>query len=447
MKSTIHIGAPGLFPLGEDLDWRPLDEGLVSAVAGSSRIDVMGGYYSSARLVEMLKSGRRSDRKGCAVRIAVGLDASSKMVQCWRDMREIKEELKSSGFRDVTVKIVTGRPHFHTKLFHFLHKTQHLWLIGSANPGSERHELMVSLRGKHAALSSYMESVFSSATEVTKDVPKRQPIRDVRDFFLSGVLLHNPPRHSPFSFDAFRLQPEDRDKITKAVAAAINVPHANPRTQGFSFSLRSAAGAEPEEEASDEASRIKVRHLSVDTVLGRWVPAPYANEIHQQVAGDEYRRSADLERLGRKISGSGEETVRLAYRRYLAEMERFLNQYGLEIAPVVNRDILFDRFLRSRQKLLVDKQSCDRLARRIVLTSMPDIWARGTSAWEFENSFFDDLAYRIFQGRRERVVRSIVDALGDLDDFPVADEMRAALAKCIARSPWSNDLWQDRSGR
>ncbi|WP_164040650.1 hypothetical protein, partial [Serratia marcescens] len=71
-------------------------------------------------------------------------------------MREVENRLRGVGFKDVTVKVVMNSPvHFHTKLFRILRRTHPVWYVGSANPGSKRHEMMVRLSGRHEALMAY----------------------------------------------------------------------------------------------------------------------------------------------------------------------------------------------------------------------------------------------------------------------------------------------------
>ena len=439
---TIHIGAPNLLELSDDFDWAPLDGTLTEAVVGSTKIDILGGYYSVPKMVEMLTVGPRRRRAKCKLRIIVGLDSPMKVATCWREMRSLSDQLESAGYKDISVKVLTGYPHFHTKLFHFVRTTQHRWFVGSANPGSARHELMVAMRGKHAALNRYVEIVAEKATEITRAAPTLGRPGTLRDFFLSGMLLHTPPRHGAFVFDAFRLGSDDREKITKAISVAVDVPHANPRTQGFSFNLRSAADAAQQPDDGEEEARLHVRALSIDTVLGAWAPLLYAEEIAARIKSAEERRRQDLMQLGMRITGDGEVTVRRAYSDYLASMERFLGDLRIDVAPIASREQQFERFLVSRQRLLIDPQSCSRLARRLELTPMPDIWGEGRSISNFEISFFEDLAFRTSQGRRDRVIRSLADVLELDGGYFTPSDLEARLSSCLERYLWDESSWQ-----
>lgn len=183
--------------------------------------------------------------------------------------------------------------------------------------------------------------------------------------------------------------------------------------------------------------------MSIDTVLGAWVPRPYGQEISSHIGVSEDRRRSELDKLGHCITGNGEETVRRAFADYLTSMERFLVTSGVEVAPVANRDALFDRFLASRQKLLADAMSCARLARRLELTPMPDIWMGDTAIAEFEMSFFEDLAYRMSQVRKDRIIRSVAVVLGVEEAYLTPEEVRSLLDDTTTAKAWTDDRWLD----
>jgi hypothetical protein len=102
-------------------------------------------------------------------------------------MRLVRAALVELGYRDLEISIVGRAPvHFHTKVFRFLRTTRPSWFIGSANPGSERHELMMRLSGRHAALSDYIDAVFAVAQSVEGVIPARQRPATLRDFLYQG---------------------------------------------------------------------------------------------------------------------------------------------------------------------------------------------------------------------------------------------------------------------
>ena len=239
VSSTILVGRPDLIDLGDAVDYIELDEALGAAAASATEITILGGFYSVEPIISLCKQVKRARRSTCKIRIAVGLEATLAIPATWADMRRLHDQLLKSGFRDVVVAVVKSSPvHFHTKLYRFLNTTRPVWFVGSANPGSSRHELMVRLSGRHEALSSYVTAVFAKAVDV-KLPPPSSEIGTLREFFMAGLLCHKPPAQRLFTFDAFRFDAEHRERLSEAFAGSSRVSHSNPRTEGFGFDLRS----------------------------------------------------------------------------------------------------------------------------------------------------------------------------------------------------------------
>ncbi|MBS1004499.1 hypothetical protein [Acetobacter thailandicus] len=300
VSSTIYVGRPDLIELGDDVDYEEIDEALGAAAASATEITILGGFYSVGPLVSLCCKVKKSKRKTCRIKIAVGLEASAMIPRTWEDMRQLRRDLLNSGFLDVTVAIVDRAPvHFHTKLFRFLHTTRPVWFVGSANPGSERHELMVRLSGRHEALSDYVAAVFHKAVDV-KEKPPAIEIGTLRDFFLAGILCHKPPVQRLFTFDAFNFDVHQREVLATALAGSSGVNHASPKTQGFGFNLRSPLTFEGEDPLAAESpkGRIQFRPYSVDTALGWWMPKFFAQEIKSKVRNDEEARERRLTEIG-----------------------------------------------------------------------------------------------------------------------------------------------------
>jgi hypothetical protein len=264
----------------------------------------------------------------------------------------------------------------------------------------------------------------------------------LREFFLTGSLIHKVPQQTPFTFDAFRLGPEDREKMMRALTTAI-VPHARPKAQGFSFSLRSAVGnAEFGEDDSDDAGRVQLRRFTVDTILGSWAPRRYGEEIEGQLRSSEELRIGDLKRFAARISADGELAVRSEFARYVSSMEEFLASIAVEIRGVENRDVAFNRFLKSRQKMLADEEGVRRLAQRLQIAEMPDIWYDEKAARNFENTFFDDIAFRMSTAAASKIVRSITEGIGiSKATYLAPRELRKALRARLEKRSWRDDEW------
>lgn len=450
MDEQIYVGRPDLLDLDHDVvDFAELDGALAEAASGATEITILGGYYNADALLALCRNVPRGRRPECKVRIAVGLEAMALIPRTWEEMRAVYRKLRTSGFRDVTVAVVGRSPtHFHTKLFRFLRTKRPIWFVGSANPGSGRHELMVRISGRHEALLGYVDAVFNKAQTVADQKPPPTTITTLRDFFLTGMLCHKPPAQRLFTFDAFRFEPHHRDRLATALAGGAGVEHARPTAQGFGFSLRSALNP-PDAQPSDEdetARRIHYRPSCVDTVFGFWMPQAYADEIRALVHEEEASRLRRLEGLAQVLGDdAGQAVARSAFEVHVTSMERFLAVHQIDAQPVLrHRPTAFKDFLSSRTRTLASADARVRHSRAMTLADMPNIWEDQRAVEEFETSFFEDLAYRasLLAGNRARVVRSIVDALPGKGLLETADELRDALSARLARKPWDEDEWK-----
>ncbi len=270
IDDLIYVNHPDLIGLDDaKVDYADLDETMDRDAEGAAEITVLGGYYNADALVRLCMKVPRKGRRGCTVRVAIGLESTALIPRTWEELRAVERRLRKAGFRDVTVSVVLrASTHFHTKLFRILRTTRPVWYVGPANPGSRRRELMVRLTGRHVALTAYVEAVFARARSVSAPSPQPE-LRTLRDFFLSGMLCHKPPVQRLFTFEAFRFTPEGRDRLTAILAGDAGAPHARPRTEGLGFSLRSAPGVEEFQAPEDDgaAQRVQYRRSCVETVL------------------------------------------------------------------------------------------------------------------------------------------------------------------------------------
>lgn len=440
ISDTIHVAYSDILNLGDHVDARDLTASLAQAAEKATAIDILGGYYSVDRTFEILKRVPRSHRSACKIRLAVGIDANSKITQHWTDMRSLDERLRKAGFKDVTLAIVSGRRHFHSKLFHFLRTTHHVWFVGSANPGSDRHELMVSFTGRHDALREYIDAVFAVAQPVTKQPPSRQYPSTLREFFLTGSLVHRTSQRSLFTFDAFRLETGDREKMMRSLTADV-VPHARPKTQGFAFGLRSAVETlDFAEDEQDDIAKVQLRVHSIDTALGLWAPRYYVNQIRSQLQSSHEARKADLQRFSDKLLTNGGVRAHAAFFEYVTSMERLLKSIGITPRPVEKREAAFERFITSRQRMLSTDEGIARLAQRLEVIDMPDIWYDANAVKTFEMSFFSDLADRL--GSKQRIVRSLTNGLGLAEhSYLGPNELRQRLDRRLSRQSWRDNEW------
>jgi hypothetical protein len=72
---------------------------------------------------------------------------------------------------------------------------------------------------------------------------------------------------------------------------------------------------------------------------------------------------------------------------------------------------------------------------------MPDIWPDERSAKAFEESFFEDVAFRASSdGRKGRIIHSILNGIDDVDPAD-PDDIRLALERRLRERPWTDEDW------
>ncbi|MBY0613391.1 MAG: hypothetical protein K2P80_14525 [Beijerinckiaceae bacterium] len=425
-----------------------LNGALAAAASDATQITILGGYYDRLWLLDLLRELPRARRRDCKVRIAVGSDATITLPKVWEHMREVQRELRRIGYRSLEIAIVGRSPvHFHTKLFRFLRTTHPYWFVGSANPGSDRHELMLRLSGCHEELSNYVDAVFEAAQSVNDEPPRRKRPSTLRDFFLDGVLCHKPPYQQLFTFDAYRLSPEDRGRIDTRIGEGSAVEYASPRTEGFGFGLRRAIGMADTDpgEKKDTASRVRFRDYGMDTLFGLWMPSAYAAIVQASVTGREAAIGEMLRAIGQRLAdAAGQQAAHNAFARYIASMDRYLNDLDIEAKPVRDRDAAFARFLKSRTDGLSKDSFVSRHARVMTIAPMFDVWQDADVAAQFVQSFFDDLAWRATPTttHKSKIVRSLIESLGDDADWETPENLQAAFVDRLEIEPWDNDEWQ-----
>ena len=306
---------------------------------------------------------------------------------------------------------------------------------------------MLRLSGRHEELSNYVEAVFKAAQSVDGLPPRRRRPSTLRDFFLDGVLCHKPPHQQLFTFDAYKLSPEDRRRIDARIGAGSGVEHASPRTEGFGFGLRSAIGITDADlgEGEDAASRLRFRDHGMDTLFGLWMPSSYAVIVQASVTGREAAIGASLRTVGQKLADpAGHQAVLEAFAGYIASMDRYLEDLLIEAKPIRDRDAAFARFLKSRTDGLSEERFVSRHAKVMTIAPMFDVWQDPDVASQFVQSFFDDLAWRAMptNKRKSRIVRSLVESLGDDANWQTAEDLQTALAQRLETDPWDDDEWQ-----
>lgn len=260
-----------------------LDERLKAEARAADRITILSAYHRPDYVRELLAHVKRPNRSGCDVTLVFGLEQERSLGEAVRGLRTLKADLVKLGFNQPVLKLYQPGVPFHTKLYHFKRATQPVWYIGSANASravqGERHEMMMRLRGRHNELSAYVAFVAKHARSVDDPALKQEAAYDLQSFFLSGSLCFAPASVRRFTFEAFALTATQRQKLNQELKRGSKVPHADPQTKDFGFSLSSAVQTlrgrttpeielDDEPEAETELTRLRFRHMSVETVYG-----------------------------------------------------------------------------------------------------------------------------------------------------------------------------------
>ncbi len=453
LDNAIYVARADLFDrVGKHVqDW---EAALTREAATATAITILGGYYNRDALIELCRLVPKKPlrcRKTCRIRIAVGLEGSSTLAAVWSEMRDVRDGLRSEGFRDVALGIISRDPvHFHTKLFGFVQDQGQVWYVGSANPGSKRHELMVRVKGAHRALTTYADLVFEQSLKVEEaQAAPNDPVSSLQNFFLAGVLCHKPPGQRLFTFDAFRFDSEHRSRLNQLFAEGARVSHAQTRTEGFGFGLAGALGSDTARAADDgPAGHVRYGESAVDTALGFWMPDCYCEELHARLGRSEKQREQRLARIASILdSETGRYQATTAFEEHVKSMTDFLTENGIDAQPIPAYAEQFERFLDRRRSMLGEEAGRRRHARLVILTPMPDIWnSDGRATRDFEESFFADVAYRAGPagGNRGRIIRSLIAGTSGYGCLDTAEDGREALSTRLARLPWSRDDWRGR---
>jgi hypothetical protein len=448
LDKEIYVARADLFgDVGKHAwDW---DEALAREASTATAITILGGYYNRDALLKLclnVPATPQKLRKACCVRIAVGLEGSSTLAGVWSELREIRDELRSEGFQHVNLGVISrDKAHFHTKLFGFVQDGIPIWYVGSANPGSRRHELMIRIRGAHRALTTYADIVFEKSK--VKDTVPSSKVASLEDFFLAGVLCHKPPTQRLFTFDAFRFRPEHRAKLNRLFTeqTTAKVLHARTRTEGFGFGLAGVLGKDAATADDDgPASHVKYAGSAVDTALGSWMPDLYRDELHARLTKSEAARALRFGRIAGILgSKAGRKRAVSAFEEHVMSMTEFLKEHKINVLPIPSHSDQFEKFLDRRLDMLGNEAGRKRHARLVILTPMPNIWDDERARTDFEDSFFADVAYRASPagGNKGRVIRSLVKAISGGGYPGTADDIRDALTTRLNHTPWTETDW------
>lgn len=433
-----------------------LDDRLKADARAADRITILSAYHRPDYVRELLACVKRPNRGGCEVTLVFGLEQERSLGEAVRGLRTLKADLVKLGFKQPVLKLYRPGVPFHTKLYHFKRRTHPVWYIGSANASravqGERHEMMMRLRGRHEELSAYVTFLAEHARAIDDTGLKQDAAYDLQSFFLSGSLCFAPVSSRRFTFEAFALTATQRRKLNQELKRGSKVPHADPQTKGFGFSLTSAVQAlrgitipEPElddeAEAESELTRLRFRHMSVETVYGYWLPAPYGAQLKARAQNAQMKRFQVLRSFAADLSRSEDSSLERELTSYVAELERFFQDAGAPLKAEVDYKKRFSKFLEGRREWMDDEDRLERMARRVHVEPMPPIWSDDVAGQEFENWFFDEVADRLSTRRKSQIVEVLQREL-HLETGATSLDVRKKLERRLKQG-WSDSVWTD----
>jgi hypothetical protein len=431
-----------------------LADALGDAAVGADRIIILSAYYGTKYLESALATFSRKDRRACSLTMVFGVETASKLPHAVEELRKLQKKLVALGFRAPSIRLFNKNAPFHTKLYYFKRSTQPVWFVGSANasPAIEgaRHELMLRLAGRHEALTEYINSVIDNSVTVEEVRPKSLVVSDIRSFLLNGALCYRPLARVSFTFEACQINSDHRAVLKKSLAAASKVPHADPQTEGFGFSLANAVGqvageqfttlTEAEAEAGRSMSRLKFRHMAVETIYGYWLPAAYAHDVQDKLRVIEAKSVEGMKKFAAKLESARLEKLHEELDSHVEGLKAFFADYSVKIEPKSDYKSRFSDFVRARILWLADEARLERMVRRLHIEQMPDIWGDEDSAQKFEDSFFEDLAMRFDTPGKSWIV-SVLQGELELTDVPGPEDLKAALAKRLKQG-FADSIWR-----
>jgi hypothetical protein len=237
--------------------------------------------------------------------------------------------------------------------------------------------------------------------------------------------------------------------LRKSLAAASEVPHADPQTEGFGFSLANAVSqithqrfadlAEADVEVGQSVSRLKFRHMAVETIYGYWLPSAYADDVTIKLHALGQRAIAAMRRFCTKLEETSSEALERELDRHVEGLRAFFSAHSVGIDPKSDYRVKFREFVRNRRSLLADEHRLERLVRRLHIEQMRDIWADEDAAAKFEASFFEDLSMRFDAPRKSWIVSVLRDEL-NLSEGTGPEQLRSALEDRL-KAGFSDTRW------
>jgi hypothetical protein len=446
----VFLSRPQDLPLEKAVS---LSEALGAAAAGADKVVILSAYYGTDYLKSAFAELPKKSRRACDLTLVFGLDTNARLPHAVEELRKLRMELVKLGFRSPSIRLFNKDAPFHSKLYYFKRATKPIWFVGSANASpaiaGARHELMIRLSGRHDQLSEYVKCVVERSVVVEEVTRPTLVVSDLRSFLLNGALCYRPLSRLSFTFEACQINSDHRAVLKRSLAAASEVPHADPQTEGFGFSLANAVAqvtgqqfadlAAADAEVGQSVSRLKFRHLAVETIYGYWLPSAYADEVKQKLRQIEQKSVAAMRRFASKLEEASFEALECELDRHVVGLKEFFAKHSVKIKPKSDYKAKFKDFVRARKSWLADEHRLERVVRRLHVEQMPDIWGDEDATRKFEDSFFEDLALRFDTPRKSWIVGVLREEL-NLTEGSEPEQLRLALEGRL-KAGFGDSIW------
>ena len=278
--------------------------------------------------------------------------------------------------------------------------------------------------------------LWTALSPLRKSRDHHRPFLIFRHFLLNGALCYRPLSRLSFTFEACQINSGHRAVLKKSLAEASEVPHADPQTEGFGFSLANAVGqitgqqfanlAEADAEVGQSMNQLKFRHMAVETIYGYWLPSAYADEVKKKLDAIEQKSVAAMKKFASKLQGARSEALEQELNKHVQGLKKFFAAHSVKIEPKPDYKGRFAEFVKARKSWLADERRLERIVRRLHVEQMPDIWGDEDAAQKFETSFFEDLAMRFDAPRKSWIVGVLREEL-NLTEGTGPEQLRSAL--------------------
>lgn len=406
--STNH-GSAGFTALGYDALRAELD--------GARALSIASAYYDTRFFDELFKPAAGLG-KFSTIRIVLNGLAGARLNSQVDELAKIRRKLRKRS-DDVEIRLVFSKAIFHTKLFLIRKHGSRVALVGSANATDaamcHNEELLFRVTNETEPLEAYFDHVWDNEAEPLEEREGRA--RTLVNFFRTGVLYFKSSTSfqaniNPFSELLNALPKEALKKLTN-----VNLRYSEPKAGLGPFDLQTALGVEdsPAEHTNHRAS---IKPYSVETCFGYWVPQALTATLEDKLKEAAPGKRTRLDRISAALESIGDDALESAYEDYIRDAKQIFADRGITIPwdelrtdPFKTQQWFRSRIERLRTNLK-NEEYVERLSNPFRRAVMPEIWGDPVAYTDFENSFFEYLAYVSTLRTKSWVPARILDRAG-----------------------------------